>query len=134
MLRKTSRRRKVAALVGVATAILFSTGGTASAYVDHWFAGTLSGTSGYMSTAAHSISYIEGDVVGGNGTQWCVGRGLGAAGPVFVNSDYLCDARPASSLSTRAAASIPPYCCAHAGALNYGTFTNTFTSATHYDF
>jgi hypothetical protein len=125
-----SRSHGAAALSLMALVYIMMTAPTAQAGVDHWFSGSLPYQFGWASTAAHSISYIQGSA---NHDTFCVGLEQGVTGSYFDAPAY----SDCYAYSSGGGVSVyfTPTCCFHATIVNGGPFNPiSVNSATHYDY
>jgi hypothetical protein len=123
-------RNRIGCAVGVALLAISAFAPSALAYTDHWYAGDLAKDFGFASTAAHSITFIQG--VAYNDTI-CVGAEQGTAGS-YYDAPFFSDCQMYSSGGT-ANAYYNGACCFHATVIYGGPASSkTILSSTHYDF
>lgn len=124
------RRRRTAA-VGVVLAIVFAVFATAAyASSDYWLSGTLASGFGFASTAAHSMTYIQGSATN-NG--FCVAKDQGLAG-YDVASRNVAGTRTCATSGGFASRSENGSCCYHGWADNGTGSSMSFYSTTRYDY
>jgi hypothetical protein len=128
-MRKGRRAVSRAAVFAVFAAYaVFAT--SAHAATDHWISGTLNNGLGFASTAAHSITYIQG-VTNANG--FCIAKDTGLAG-YDVASRSVAGTRSCAPSSGFVSRTENGTCCYH-GWIDNATGGNIFVDpATYYSY
>jgi hypothetical protein len=97
---------------------------------DTWFSGPLPAGFGNASTAAHSITYIEGTA---NANGFCVAKDQGLAGYDFATRSVV-GARTCASSGGFAARTENGSCCYHGWIDNDLSFAIAVDPSTHYNY
>lgn len=119
------------AVLGTMTVTLFAVFATAAfAASDFWFSGGMPAGSGFASTAAHSVTYIQGSA---NLNGFCVAKDQGLAGYDTAWRN-VAGARACATSGGFASRSENGTCCYHGWADNQTGGTITFNGATRYDY
>jgi hypothetical protein len=112
------------------TVTLFAVFATAAfAASDFWFSGGLPSGSGFASTAAHSINYIQGS---GNLNGFCVAKDQGISG--YDTAWRNVGTRACATSGGFASRSENSACCYHGWVDNQTGSTITLNGATRYDY
>lgn len=122
--------RRLASMAGVAVvALALAVAAPAFAGVDHWYSGNLYSSYGYASSAAHSISYVQGNT--SSSDLICVGIERGTVGSYYDPTFSFCQANGYGAVSVY----YNPSCCWHGAIDNGGPLNPTYINyATHYDY
>lgn len=125
-------RRGWVALFGVVLIGVFAAFATvALAATNHWFSGTLTPGYGYASTAANSITYIEGT---GNYNGFCVAKDQDISGYALLSAHSPTGTSACASSGGFASRSENGACCWH-GWIGNGTSNDLLVdSSTHYSY
>ena len=124
------RGRKLAGCVVLAVVFTLTTS-AALAASDNWFSGTLAGTTGYASTGAHSVTYIQG-VANANG--FCVAKDQGITGYAGFVGGLTAGTQACATSGGFASRSENGACCYHGWIANKNEAEITVDPSTRYDY
>jgi hypothetical protein len=123
-------RKRAITLCALVVVLFAMLSAIAAATADHWFSGTLANGTGFASTDAHSIEYIEGT---GNHGGFCIAKDQGTAGdgPSSHPTTGTQSCAPSSGFISRTENAT---CCYH-GWIDNPTGTGmTIDPSTHYSY